>query len=304
MTLAAHGPDPVAPPAGASIEEEPTMRVFVAGLSRAEQAAQLLMRAGFHVAGNLGTEEATSGLVAFDKDGGAPDPTLPETAEATVSRADLAVRVTRAAECLDDPTTTLMANLDTLQADLLAGGLRPDDGLELVSDCVDAVRQLLEGVQRLKAVAAPPPLVHHGASELDLVLRDVLTRSQRSGPVPIDMPAVDGTRVLGARPELCQALSNVLEVFVERFRRSASTAIRVTTYMTPDQVHVCVEDDGPDLAMDFGPLLAGGVRAQSLDGLALMAASSLLDAVGGSVRIVDHGAHACVELTLVRTDHR
>jgi len=280
------------------VTEDPSVRVFVSDLAQAERAAQVLMRAGFHVAGNAEASEA--GLVAVDSARSMPALHQSHGApgHAEVARADLAVRVTRAVECLDDPTTSLMANLDALQADLMDGESTPADAAEVVGDCVVAVRQLLEGIQRLKVVAAPPVLEQKGVTVLDLVLRDAVVHHHARCSVEVEVPPIRGIRVRGDRIALGQAIADVLEVFAARRRAAGTGSIRITTARGGDGVRVFVCDAGPALDARIADLLSGGTRARSLDGLALLAAAELVRGVGGRMRVADVPGRACVELTL------
>jgi hypothetical protein len=155
MFLDAHLPTaPLVKPSGESVRQEygnGEMEAVVAGDDR---MAKLLKRAGFDVDGRAVTEPSepsgpsatsgrTSSTVRVAGDGLSP-----------VLLAAWAARVHRAAESLDDPTTTLLANLDSLEEDLAHGGLRPDDVGEVLADCIGAVRQLIEGVRQVKVMAA------------------------------------------------------------------------------------------------------------------------------------------------------
>ena len=115
------------------------------------RTAKLLMRAGFDVDGAARSEP--SDAVAMDGHAG-PKVRVAGDALSPVLLAAWAARVHRAAESLDDPTTALLANLDSLQEDLAHGGLRPDHVGEVLADCIGAVRQLIEGVRQVKAMAA------------------------------------------------------------------------------------------------------------------------------------------------------
>lgn len=295
--------DPAAtvPTQASPLHEAPSVRVDVADLADATRAAQVLMRAGFHVAedtseGARGAEEVGCGGPTDDRSG------LRLEISDVVARADLAVRVTRAAECLDDPCTALMANLDTLEGDLLDGSVDAEDALETVGDCVAAVHQLLEGIQRIKAVAAPPVWDPSGEASLDLVLRDAAHRHRRRSSVPVELPRVQGLRVRGGRLALGQAVADVLEVFGARERPADASAVRVTTARDGIGVRVFVYDDGPPLPPDLRRLLTGGTRARSLDELALLAAATLVEGVGGALRVAGLPGQACLELRLPLVD--
>jgi hypothetical protein len=136
---------------GESVREEDGNAKLEAVVAGDDRTAKLLKRAGFDVDGRAGTESSkpsatsgqTSATVRVAGDGLSP-----------VLLAAWAARVHRAAESLDDPTTTLLANLDSLEEDLAHGGLRPDDVGEVLADCIGAVRQLIEGVRQVKVMAA------------------------------------------------------------------------------------------------------------------------------------------------------
>jgi hypothetical protein len=282
-----HAPDAV-------LVEEPSVRVFAADPARLDEAAQVLLRAGFEVAGTAAAA-TPSHHVQPEQDSQQPSA---RDAQILVTHADLAVRVTRAAECLDDPTTTLMANLDTLQTDLLDGTLDVEDASELVGDCVSAIRQLFDGLQRLKAVAAPPVLPQEGRSDFDLVLRDAVLRHRSRSEVAVLLPKAAGVCVHGDRIALGQAFADVLEVLSARDRGVDAGPIQVVTARGGDGLHVFVSDAGPPLADEVKALLGGGIRPGSLDGLALLAASSLVRGVGGRLRVAEVPGRVSLEVVL------
>ena len=236
--------------------------------------SQLLARAGFEAVQSTAAERVEA----------VADGHL--TRDVAVS--DLAVRVLRAAECLDDPTTSLLANLDTLLDDLREGIVNLDDAEDLVADCVSAVSGLAAGLECLKAVAAPHIDIvdHTGEVSVDLALRDAVRhlRTTTANP-PVDLPAITGLRAHGDRPSLGRAFSDLLEVFACRLRHVPGGRVRVEAVRGKGVLRVILSDGGgpfPTLAAD---LLSGRARPDSQEGLALLAARSLLEAVGGEVRV-------------------
>lgn len=222
-----------------------------------------------------------------------------------VAVSDLAVRVLRAAECLDDPTTSLLANLDTLLDDLREGTVSLDDAHELVSDCVSAVSGLATGLERIKAVASPHTDVvdHSGEVSVDLALRDAVChlRATCGGP-PVELPAITGLRAQGDRASVVRAFCDLLEVFASRLRAVPGGGVRVSVVRGVGQLRIAFSDGGGPFPESAADLLSGRARADSQEGLALLAARSFLEAVGGEVRLARIAGKGAIQVHLRAVD--
>jgi len=205
-----------------------------------------------------------------------------------VAVSDLAVRVLRAAECLDDPTTSLLANLDTLLDDLREGIVSLEDVEDIVVDCVSAVTGLASSLERLKAVSTPHLDIvdHRGEASVDLALHDAVRihRISAGGP-PVDLPASTGLRTYGDRPSLGHAFSDLLEVFARRLRHVPGGRVAVDAVREEDRLCVRFTDGGDPFAGLAADLLSDRARPDSQEGLALLAARSLFEALGAEVRV-------------------
>ncbi len=261
----------------------------VSGPIGTPRESQLLARGGFGMAVAVSAESPVDGQLTRD-----------------VAVSDLAVRVLRAAECLDDPTTSLLANLDTLLDDLREGHVNLADAEELVADCVLAVTGLASGLERIKHVAAPhlDIIDHQGEVSIDRALRDAVQvhRTPADG-LPVDLPAITGLRSHGDRPSLGHAFADLLEVFACRISDMPDGRVAVSASRAEGRVCVRFTDGGgpfPELAAD---LLSGCARADSQEGLALLAARSLFEALGAEVRVGLVDGKGAIEVHLREVRH-
>ena len=255
------------------------------------QESHLLARAGF---------EAVPSSMSFDG-----ETTVDPRSVGEVAVSDLAVRVLRAAECLDDPTTSLLANLDTLLEDLRDGSVGLEEVQELVQDCVSAVSTLATGLERIKGVAAPHTDVvdHTGTFSIDLALRDAVGHLRAAGGGPaVQLPAITGLRAHGDRASVVRAFSDLLEVFASRLRQVAGGHVCVSVVRGKDRLAIVFTDGEDPFPAHAADLLSGRARAGSQEGLALLAARSFLEAVGGEVRVGRVAGKGAIQVHLRAVD--
>jgi hypothetical protein len=295
--LPTNAPESAAPNAERRGDAAP-IRLVIHNSEQARHAAKLLLRAGFAVADTPAGDRASGNETSGGPMTEAADVRSDATIQDLVAQMDLAVRVTRAAECLDDPTTALMANLDTIHSDLADGAFRAADLAEAVGDCMAAVKQLQEGLQRLKAVAAPPVLPQSGSADLAAILEDAIARHRGRSVVDVTGAGLQGLRVRGDQALLAQALADTFEVLAECRRPANGAGIRVTLSRAGEGVRIYVSDAGARLDASAALVLAGGMRPSSPEGFALLAASALVRGVGGRIRIMDLPRRACLEVQL------
>ncbi len=179
------------------------------------------------------------------------------------------------------------------------------ESLEVIEEEADRLAQLVESLLEASRLQAGAVELHKGEVSLHHLAARLTRRMAVSDPkhtyenrVPVDFPIVEADE-----QRLEQVLSNLLSNAAKY--SPEGTAIWVEGLTRPDQVVVCVQDEGPGIAVEDAPHIFDrfyrahdAVKHTKGAGLGLYLARAIVEAHGGRIWVdpSDRGARVCFSL--------
>lgn len=198
--------------------------------------------------------------------------------------------VAHAVDGLDDPTTALLASVDSLLDDHESGDLDGETLRQVLGDCALAAVRLQAGIRRLKAVALPEAEASCGVVSLDQVFLDVVRSSDLSG-VCLALPDAPAGPVWSSRGALAHGLHALLSVLLEGIdgQLVPPPAVTIDLRDLGNVVMVDIFGNGLGLEAEVVQALSGAKRASSRWGLITLGAQTSLERVGAAVTVRSGG---------------